>query len=106
MDLGRFDIKNWYHALIVIGLIAASGGAAFDLKNISGKDAILLGIGLIAVGIGEWMNHPFQTRFVRTPVGPGTASGHTRLNCPAGVGLVVVGTALILLAAVRFALTL
>ena len=33
-----------------------------DLKGVENKTAILISLGCLFIGLGEWINHPLQTR--------------------------------------------
>ena len=63
------------------------------------RDLLVFAIGLLLIGLGEWINHPFQTR-----VFPGgIASGEVRRPKVPGLALVAVGTVLFCLALFRLA---
>jgi len=65
-----------------------------ELRGIENKHALLLSLGLFLVGIGEWINHPFQT--VLVPFGKLT--GHPRKNSPLGIAFDIAGVALVAVA--------
>jgi hypothetical protein len=56
MDLKSFDLKHWWKALTGVGTLIA-------LASIPGPfvPTLLTGLGLFFIGLGEWINHPFQT---------------------------------------------
>jgi hypothetical protein len=60
-DLKNFNLEHWWKLL-------AAAGATIVVASVTVKSVptILIGLGLIACGIGEWKNHPLQTK-----VGPG-----------------------------------
>jgi hypothetical protein len=56
-DLKKFDLEHWWKLL-------AAAGAAVLVASIAVKSTptIFLGLGLLACGVGEWIDHPLQTR--------------------------------------------
>lgn len=100
-------IEHWYHAFVWLGILGAAGSAAVELHGIPNREAFLLSIGLFLIGVGEWMNHPLQTKIIRPNVympGGGKVWGHPRKNCGLGVLLDLAGTVLAVTCLVRIAL--
>jgi hypothetical protein len=86
------DIEHWWKLLAGSGaLIAiASAPAAF-------VPGFVTGIGLLAIGIGEWVNHPLQTK-----LGQGfTITGYPRNPKLSGNVLTGIGGALVIFGVVR-----
>lgn len=77
MDLKGFDLEHWWKML-------AGGGAAIAVASIAVKlmPMIFVGLGLFLIGLGEWINHPYQERV--DAYGRFKISGHLRTNYVAG----------------------
>lgn len=74
-------IEYWYHVLILLGGAGAFVSLLFDLKSVPNKHALLVSLGILFIGVGEWINHPLQTKIVPPNVylgGGGIISGHPR----------------------------
>jgi len=56
-DLGKISLDEWWKVI-------ATAGGAIAVAAVAAKftPAILLGIGLLLFGAGEWFNHPLQTK--------------------------------------------
>jgi hypothetical protein len=59
-----FKIEHWYHLLIVIGSAGAIASMTVELKGVANAHALLTSLGILFIGIGEWVNHPLQTKLV------------------------------------------
>lgn len=57
-----FKIERWYHALIAMGAAGTVAALAFPFPGVANAHVLLAALGLFFVGIGEWINHPLQTR--------------------------------------------
>lgn len=56
--MGGVKLEHWWIGLVVAGIaVLGAGSIAPDTKVTSA-----VGLGLLFLGIGEWMNHPSQTR--------------------------------------------
>lgn len=92
--LSSLKIDYWYKLLPVIGTITMIIGLTLDVKGVTNIFVLLVSLGVILIGIGEWINHPLQTK-----VGPTyKIVSYNRLNTWAGncwdlVGLSVIGYA-------------
>ena len=62
-DLKWLAVDVWYKALIVVGVAVLVLGLTVPLQ-LPNRAVILIGLGAAAHGIGQWMNHPLQTRVV------------------------------------------
>lgn len=90
--MSNFNIRAWYKGAVA---------AAVTLLGVSAvaKDPALLvfGLGLLLLGLGEWINHPFQSRIV-PPMGYGIpatiASGEVRSTNIVGVAFDILGVSL------------
>jgi hypothetical protein len=94
--LSALKIDYWYKLLPVIGLATLVVGLTVEVKEVSNILVQLVSIGVILIGIGEWINHPLQTR-----LGPGgfKITSYNRLNTLAGNLWVLAGIFLIAYAA-------
>lgn len=93
-----FQIEYWYHVFIVIGAVGAIASLVFDFKGVANKDAFILFLGMFFVGIGEWINHPLETRIVGPYVysaGGGIVTGNPRKNVTLGTLCDILGAVLI-----------
>jgi hypothetical protein len=91
MELMRginFPIKAWYHLLIALGIAGAAAALTVDLKGIQNTHALLVSLGVLLVGIGEWINHPYQAFL------SGSCRGHPRNSSALGVLCDIAGMAL------------
>lgn len=59
--LSNLKIDYWYKILPVIGCFLIIISLTVDVKVFDNITVFLLGLGVICVGIGEWINHPLQT---------------------------------------------
>ena len=86
-SLSKWDLQHWWKLLAAAGaLMAASSAPAIFVPG------VLMGLGLLFLGIGEWINHPIQ---MKRSGGVTTESYPWRFNFP-GVLLDVIGTGLFL----------
>ncbi len=94
--LSTLKIDYWYKILPVIGTITLILGLTVDVKGVSNILVQLVSVGVIFIGIGEWINHPLQTK-----VGAGfKITSYKRINTFAGnvwglVGIGIISYALI-----------
>ena len=73
-------IDYWYHVFVLLGAAGTIASLIFDIKGITNKQALLLSLGCLFIGIGEWINHPIQTISVppRANHPGGILTGHPR----------------------------
>lgn len=86
--LKNFDLRRWWITAIVVGLVITL--AALPVDN---RGCILVGLGIISCGFGEWMNHRMKVE----PSYHGRLITYPRVNRPIGLALDALG---ILLAAI------
>lgn len=80
--LKNFDLERWWNAVIVVGLAVLVAGVAAKDRAI-----VLIGLGMIAAGFGEWLNHGKQMEFM----GAGMLTSFPRQNRVAGLLLLTLG---------------
>ena len=85
--------EHWYKAVLAAGV--ALGIAAVAAGH---TPLLIVALGLVFWGAGEFMNHPFRSGIVYNEYGgiSGTVSGHPRRPKPLGIALDILGWALIL----------
>ena len=73
-------IDDWYKLLPVIGGVTLVLALTVEMRGVPNVLVQLVSIGVIFIGIGEWINHPMQTKIV-----PGfKITSHIRLNTFSG----------------------
>lgn len=86
------NVRAWYRGVFFTGGALLLGGGASGDRLIA-----ILGLGMLLIGWGEWLNHAF-----RTTVGPGyVKSGEPRRSNIIGLTLALAGVALCGLASWR-----
>jgi len=92
--LSTLKIDCWYKILPVIGTVTLILGLTVDIKGVSNIFVQLVSVGVVFIGIGEWINHPLQTRLV-----PGyKTTGYNRINTFPGNSWDIIGIGLIIYA--------
>lgn len=79
--LSALRIEHWYHVFVALGAAGSIASLSFELKGVSNAHILVISMGVLFVGIGEWINHPLQTAIVPPNVylgGGGILSGHPR----------------------------
>jgi len=59
--LRNLKIDYWYKALVVLSAVLLLISLTVELKGIENSIAQLLCLGVLFIGIGEWINHPLQS---------------------------------------------
>lgn len=90
--LKNLDLARWWIMAIAVGVVITT--AALAVKD---RSFAIVGLGIVAVGFGEWFNHPKEMMIYRT----GTLTSYERKNRAVGVALVVIGLLLVLVGTVR-----
>ena len=84
--LKNFVPRRWWFALIALGLVIVVAAVAAN-----NNDVALIGLGIVAGGFGEWMNHRMEMDFVNRAM----LAAYHRDNRPTGDALDGVGFILI-----------
>jgi len=96
--LKNISLDYWYKLMIVIGLFFLTISLTVPVQMISNAALALMALGTMLVGIGEWVNHPFQSAI---NLGLGIEiNHHNRRNHPGGVVTVIVGLVVFIAGAV------
>jgi hypothetical protein len=89
-DLRLLD--KWYKALIAAGVALGVGAVAAHHNQL-----LVMAVGMVLVGVGEFMNHPFRSYRDGLTV----YEGHPRIPCLAGHILDAVGALIMLFGIVK-----
>ncbi len=89
----------WYKAVLVVGIGFLVLSLTVEFQNVENGHVALTSLGASLIGLGEWINHPFQTKIVSPSEaypGWGKLTGHPRRNTLLGnlfllIGLVALG---------------
>ena len=65
--LSKLALDYWYKVLMVVGIVVFILAGAGVLKAFPVVPTALISFGVFWVGLGEWINHPLQTKI--HPVG-------------------------------------
>lgn len=94
----KFALDHWYKVLMAAGLLVLCLAGAGLLKEFPTAATALVALGTFFIGMGEWINHPLQTRvFAR-----GIATSHPRRASAAGWFFDVLGLGLLVVGLYRF----
>lgn len=95
--LAQLALDYWYKVLVVVGAVLFVLTAAGLTPNLPAERALWCSAGVFFVGIGEWINHPLQTKIVAgsAAFGRGVISGHPRHASVLGTVFLLLGLALI-----------
>jgi len=92
--LSSLKIDYWYKIFPVIGAVTLILSLTVEMKGISNIFVQLLSVGVIFFGVGEWINHPLQTKLI----GLGKITSYNRINTRAGNLWDVIGIGIIIYA--------
>ena len=90
--LSALKIDAWYKIIPALGSVLLVLSLTVELQDVSNTMVQMSSLGLIAIGIGEWINHPLQTK-----LGLGyKITSRNRINTIAGNFWVLLGIGLII----------
>lgn len=100
--MGGIKLDHWWLGLII------AGGAVLGAASLAPepKAAFAIGLGLLLFGIGEWMNHPVQSRIEGGMGRLWQLTGHPRSPTFGGNVFSLIGLLLLAAGVVRVAITL
>lgn len=88
--LQGLKVDYWYKAVLVIATVLLLVSLTVPLQEVSNSIVAGICIGGILIGLGEWINHPYQEQ-----IGAGfKISGHPRKNSILGIVFVIGGIAI------------
>ena len=85
--LSNLKIDYWYKALVVLSALLLVISLTVDLKGVENSIAQLISLGALFLGIGEWVNHPLQTKIMAPnayTLGGGLITSYNRSPCLLG----------------------
>jgi hypothetical protein len=102
--LSNLKIDYWYKAMLAFFSVLLILGLTVDIKVIGNLAIIEFAAGGILISIGEWINHPLQTKLVQnhpTLAVTGILTSHNRSPNLLGSLFDILGFILIVLGAVK-----
>lgn len=96
--LANLKIDCWYKALVVIATALLLLSLTIDLIGIDNTIVQLLSLGLLLIGVGEWINYPLKTASVRPNVfapSGGKITGYNKRSVLLGILFVLLGVIII-----------
>lgn len=97
--LSNVKIQYWYHAIMVISGFLLLYSLTVPLVGIDNSTVQKLSLGAFFVGLGEWINHPLQTKIYppsyHMPTG-GVVTGYPRNNSFMGILFDILGICLVI----------
>ncbi|MFC1453812.1 hypothetical protein ACFLQL_01380 [Verrucomicrobiota bacterium] len=95
--LSSLKIDYWYKALLVLASCTLLVSLSVEMKGVENCVVQLISLSAIFIGIGEWMNHPLQTRIT-----PGyKITGYPRINTFGGNSFDLVGLLLLIVGIIK-----
>lgn len=86
--LQKLDLQGWWKVAIAVGVVILLAALAAGDRGFA-----VIGLGIIAAGFGEWMNHRMETEILHG----GQFTTYERVNRPMGLALEGIGIFLIAL---------
>src|ERR1044072_5956234 len=99
--LSGLKIDHWWHAFTVLGAAGIIASMTIKSNVVSNRDALLLSLGFFLFGVGQWINHPLQTRLE----GSLKFTGYHRSPYPLGLVLEFLGCIIFAIEIFRIAFT-
>ena len=102
--LSKLALDYWYQVLMVVGIVIFLLVGAGILKAYPTIPTSLVSLGIFWLGLGEWINHPLQTKLMPASVSfpGGIVIGHPRNASFSGVAFDVLGIGLIIFGCNKF----
>ena len=92
--LSKLELKYWYHVLIAASIFFLFLSLTIPFVGIDNSMVQKLSLGTFFIGLGEWKNHPIQTRYI--PNGD-IATSYPRNNSISGWVLNIIGLVFVFL---------
>jgi len=64
--LKSLALDTWYKVVMYAGIILFAVGLTIELRGMTNGEALLFGLGLFLLGLGEWKNHKV-TAWIKPP---------------------------------------
>ena len=97
--LSKLKIDYWYHAVMAVSIVILILALTVKLEGANNTTVQLCSLGSFLIGLGEWKNHPLQTKIHAPneymPTG-GIVSGYPRSNNFLGILFVVLGIIIVI----------
>ncbi|MCG3706409.1 hypothetical protein L5F43_07915 [Aliarcobacter butzleri] len=97
--LSKLELKYWYHVVMVSSLGFLLLSLYIPFIGVENAFVQKLSLGAFLIGLGEWINHPLQTKLYppsyHMPTG-GVTTGYPRNNSFMGILFDILGIALII----------
>jgi len=100
--MGGIKLEHWWIGMVVAGIAVLGSGAIAPDPRVTSA----IGLGLLFLGIGEWMNHPSQTHIEPGFGGMWQFTGHPRQPTLVGNAFSFVGIVLLAGGAIRVGIAL
>jgi len=97
--LERLRIDYWYKATLALASCILILSLTVELKAVGNAAVQLVSLGTVVLSLGEWVNHPLQTRM--DPLLRFKVEGHNRQPCLFGWILDCAGLVLLALGIIR-----
>jgi hypothetical protein len=55
--LKSLALDAWYKVVMYVGVTLFAVGLTIDLRGMTNGEALLFGLGMFLIGLGEWKNH-------------------------------------------------
>ena len=102
--LGNFQVKDWYHIMIVAGFFLFLLSLTVPLIGVDNNVIQLFSLSMFFYGFGEMLNHPLQQKlrqadeYCPTPM---VGTGHPRKNSIVGIFFLFVSASLFVASAYK-----
>lgn len=63
-DKPTLNVDIWWKALLILGVLTSIGSLMFDVDFIENKQLFGFGLGMVSVGIAQWMAWKTMSRFL------------------------------------------
>ncbi len=93
--LSKLALDTWYKVMISLCTIVFLSAGAGLLPNLPSKPTLLISLGGILLGCGEWKNHPLRTQIQEVWGQRFLGSGYKRAFSLTGTILCLIGIYLI-----------
>jgi len=95
--LSKLALDYWYQVLMAVGVVVFLAAGAGLLSAFPTVPTAVISLGCFFVGLGEWINHPLQTKILHANAyrPGGVVTGHPRNPQFIGTAFDVLGVTII-----------